>query len=141
MYFDFGNVLIFTILGLGFGPLHLAIGYLLRPSNPEAKKLTTYECGELPTGSAWINFNLRFYLIALVFVVFEVEIAFIIPVAVVFRDWLMKGQGLFALTEILLFLGVLMVGLAYVWAKRDLEWIKRLPQESESPGRQLPKAA
>jgi NADH-quinone oxidoreductase subunit A len=60
---------------------------------------------------------------------------------VVFREWLLKGQGLFALTEILLFLGILMVGLAYVWAKRDLEWIKRLPQETESPERQLPKAA
>ena len=128
MYFHFANVLVFSILGLGLCAIHLALGRLLRPHNPEAKKLTTYECGELPTGGAWINFNIRFYLIALVFVIFEIEIAFIVPVAVVFRDWVLKGQGLFALTEILLFLGILVVGLVYIWAKRDLEWLKRIPQ-------------
>lgn len=139
MYFHFGNVLVFTLLGLGLCAIHLALGRLLRPSNPEAKKLTTYECGEPPTGSAWINFNIRFYLIALVFVIFEVEIAFIYPVTVVFRDWVLKGQGVFALTEILLFLGILAVGLVYVWVKRDLEWVKRTPQGEV--GEQLPKAA
>jgi len=128
MYFHFANVLVFSILGLGLCAIHLALGRLLRPHNPEAKKLTTYECGEPPTGGAWINFNIRFYLIALVFVIFEIEIAFIVPVAVVFRDWVLKGQGLFALTEILLFLGILVVGLVYIWAKRDLEWLKRIPQ-------------
>lgn len=139
MYFHFGNVLVFTLLGLGLCAIHLALGRLLRPANPEAKKLTTYECGEPPTGSAWINFNIRFYLIALVFVIFEVEIAFIYPVTVVFRDWVLKGQGVFALTEILLFLGILAVGLVYVWVKRDLEWVKRPPQGEV--GEQLPKAA
>jgi NADH-quinone oxidoreductase subunit A len=139
MYFHFGNVLVFTLLGLGLCAIHLALGRLLRPANPEAKKLTTYECGEPPTGSAWINFNIRFYLIALVFVIFEVEIAFIYPVTVVFRDWVLKGQGVFALTEILLFLGILAVGLVYVWVKRDLEWVKRTPQGEA--GEQLPKAA
>jgi NADH-quinone oxidoreductase subunit A len=128
MYFHFANVLVFSILGLGLCAIHLALGRLLRPHNPEAKKLTTYECGEPPTGGAWINFNIRFYLIALVFVIFEIEIAFIVPVAVVFRDWVLKGQGLFALTEILLFLGILVVGLVYIRAKRDLEWLKRIPQ-------------
>lgn len=140
MYFHFGNVLVFTLLGLGLCALHLALGRLLRPYNPEAKKLTTYECGEPPTGSAWINFNLRFYLIALVFVIFEVEIAFMVPVVVTFREWVLKGQGLFALVEILLFLGILVVGLVYVWAKKDLEWVKRVPQ-AEAAERQLPRAA
>jgi NADH-quinone oxidoreductase subunit A len=139
MYFHFGNVLVFTILGLALSFIHLALGRLLRPHNPEAKKLTTYECGEPPTGSAWINFNIRFYLIALVFVVFEIEIAFIVPVVVVFRDWVLQGKGLFAFTEILIFLGILMVGLVYVWAKRDLEWIKRVAQTEEE--QRLPKAA
>ncbi|MGH7961306.1 MAG: NADH-quinone oxidoreductase subunit A [Candidatus Binatia bacterium] len=139
MYFHFGNVLVFTLLGLGLCALHLALGRLLRPSNPGAKKLTTYECGEPPTGSAWINFNLRFYLIALVFVIFEVEIAFMVPVVVTFRDWVLRGQGLFALAEILLFLGILAVGLVYVWVKKDLEWVKRIPQADAA--RELPKAA
>ena len=95
---------------------------------------------------AWINFNIRFYLIALVFVIFEIEVAFIFPVAVAFRAWLLNGQGLFALTEILIFLGILVVGLVYVWAKRDLEWLKRLqPTEAEAQTAakesELPKAA
>jgi len=124
--FNLGNILVFSILAIAFCAVHLAIGKLLRPHNPEAKKLTTYECGEPPTGSAWINFNIRFYLVALVFVVFEIEVAFIFPVAVAFRAWVENGQGLFALSEILIFLGILVVGLVYVWAKRDLEWLKRI---------------
>lgn len=139
MYFQFGNVLVFTILGLGLCALHLALGRLLRPHNPEAKKLTTYECGEPPTGSAWINFNIRFYLIALVFLIFEIEITFIVPVVVVFRDWVLRGNGLFAFTEILIFLAILVVGLVYVWAKRDLEWIKRVGRATEEE--RLPRAA
>lgn len=139
MYFQFGNVLVFTILGLGLCALHLALGRLLRPHNPEAKKLTTYECGEPPTGSAWINFNIRFYLIALVFLIFEIEIAFIVPVVVVFREWVLRGSGLFAFTEILIFLAILLVGLVYVWAKRDLEWIKRVGRITEEE--RLPRAA
>ncbi len=66
----------------------LGLGRLLRPSNPLAPKLETYECGEPPTGSAWINFNIRFYLVALIFVIFDVEVAFMYPVVAVFRDWL-----------------------------------------------------
>jgi NADH-quinone oxidoreductase subunit A len=139
MYFDFGNVLVFTILGLSLSAIHLALGRFLRPHNPEAKKLSTYECGEPPTGSAWINFNIRFYLVALVFVIFEIEIAFIVPVVVVFREWVSQGKGLFALTEILIFLGILVVGLVYVWAKRDLEWLKRIDRTEEE--HRLPKAA
>src|SRR5215510_2314135 len=127
MYFHFGNVLVLTLLALFLAAFHLALGSLLRPANPEAKKLTTYECGEPPTGSAWINFNIRFYLIALIFVIFDVEVAFMYPVAVVFRDWVLKGNGLFALAEILIFVGILFLGLIYVWVKRDLEWLKKVP--------------
>jgi NADH-quinone oxidoreductase subunit A len=138
MYFHFGNVLVFLLLGLGLAGMMLGLGRLLRPSNPLLPKLATYECGEPPTGSAWINFNIRFYLVALIFVIFDVELAFIYPVVTVFRDWLQSGRGPFALLEILLFVGILAIGLAYVWVKRDLEWVKRLPTES---GGDLPKAA
>jgi NADH-quinone oxidoreductase subunit A len=141
VYFHFGNVLVFTLLGLGLGAFHLILGSLLRPHNPETKKLTTYECGELPTGSAWINFNIRFYLVALVFVIFDIEVAFVYPVAVAFRDFVLAGNGLFALAEILLFLGILSVGLVYVWVKRDLEWIKRVQPQDELEEQALPKAA
>ena len=129
MYFDFANVLVFLLLGLGLSGMMLGLGRLLRPSNPLGPKLATYECGEPPTGSAWINFNIRFYLVALIFVIFDVEIAFMYPVVAVFRDWLLSGRGATALAEMLLFIGVLALGLVYVWVKRDLEWVKQLPAE------------
>ena len=126
MLFDFANVLVFTVLGLGFVGVNLLIGKLLRPSNPQERKLSTYECGEPASGSAWVNFNIRFYLVALIFIIFEVEIAFIFPVATVFRQRMESGQGLFAFVEILVFVGILFLGLIYAWAKGDLEWVKKV---------------
>ena len=127
MHFDYANVLVFVGLGLVLCILMLdVLGRLLRPSSPNPNKLTTYECGEPPSGNAWINFNIRFYLIALVFVIFDVEIAFVFPVAVAFREFVMSGRGLVVFTELFLFVGILFVGLIYVWAKRDLEWLKRV---------------
>ena len=136
MYFQFASVLVFLLLGVALVAMMTGLSWLLRPHNPEASKLGTYECGEPPTGSAWINFNIRFYLVALIFVIFDVEVAFIYPVAVVFRDWVLKGNGLFALAELAVFIGVLFVGLVYVWVKRDLEWIKKVPAAADGqPGR------
>ena len=142
MYFHYANVLVFVGLGLVLCILMLdVLGRLLRPSSPNPNKLTTYECGEPPSGNAWINFNIRFYLIALVFVIFDVELAFIYPVASVFRDWVLDGRGLFALTEILVFVGILALGLVYVWRKGDLEWLKRLSTPSHAGGDSFRKAA
>jgi NADH-quinone oxidoreductase subunit A len=126
MLFDFANVLVFTVLGAAFVGVNLLIGKFLRPSNPQIRKLSTYECGEPSSGSAWINFNVRFYIVALIFIIFEVEIAFIFPVATTFRRWIENGQGGFAFIEILLFVGILFLGLVYAWAKGDLEWIKKV---------------
>src|SRR5262252_1908485 len=131
MYFDFANVLVFFLLAFVLCGLMLGLGILLRPANPSVGKLSTYECGEPPSGPAWINFNIRFYLIALVFVIFDVELAFVYPVVTVFRDWIARGQGAFALAEIAVFVGILAVGLVYVWVKGDLEWLKRIPTERE----------
>ena len=133
MYFHFGNVLVFLLLGFVLAALMLGLGRLLRPQKPEEAKLSSYECGEPASGSAWINFNIRFYLVALVFVVFDVELAFMYPVMAVFKSWVADGRGLFALAEILLFVGILAVGLVYVWAKKDLEWVKRMPADVEAP--------
>ena len=126
MLFDFANVLVFTVLGLGFVGVNLLLGRLLRPSNPQVRKLSTYECGEPAMGSAWVNFNIRFYIVALIFIIFEVEIAFVFPVAVVFRGRLEGGQGVFAFFEILVFIGILFLGLVYAWVKGDLEWVKKV---------------
>ena len=126
MHFHFANALIFFALGVVLCGLMLGLGLLLRPSNPNPNKLTTYECGEPPSGSAWINFNIRFYLIALVFVIFDVELAFIYPVMAVYKDWVARGVGALALVEIVTFVAILAVGLVYVWAKGDLAWLRRL---------------
>jgi NADH-quinone oxidoreductase subunit A len=142
MYFQFASVAVMFLLGLGLCGIMLGLGALLRPSNPHPGKLTTYECGEPPSGPAWINFNIRFYLIALVFVIFDVELAFIYPVAAVFRDWVVtRGQGLFALTELAIFVGILAMGLVYVWVKGDLQWLKRLPRAQRSPASGVREAA
>lgn len=140
MYFQFANVLVFFIFTFVFVGALLGLASLLRPANPEPSKLTTYECGEPPVGSAWINFNIRFYLLALIFVIFDVEVAFIYPVAAVFKDWVNHGRGLLALTEVALFLLILFVGLAYVWVKGDLEWLKRV-RPSATPSVRLDDAA
>jgi NADH-quinone oxidoreductase subunit A len=125
MHFQFANVLVFFVLALALCGIMLGLGLLLRPSNPHPAKLSTYECGEPPSGPAWINFNIRFYLIALVFVIFDVELAFIYPVMAVYRDWVARGVGGAALLEIVTFIGILAVGLVYVWVKGDLAWLRR----------------
>src|SRR6266849_143074 len=100
-----------------------------------------YECGENPIGHAWYNFNPSFYLIALVFVIFEVEIAFMFPVASVYKWFLDRGQGLLAFAEIFVFIAILAVGLAYVWAMGDLEWVKGLKQDVIKAAREKADAA
>src|SRR5262245_36372353 len=138
MHFQYANVLIFIGLGIALCALMMGLGALLRPSNPERIKQTTYECGEVVTGDAWINFNIRFYLIALIFVIFDIEVAFMYPVLAVFRDWVWKGKGVFALTEILVFVAILVAGLVYVWRKGDLQWIKTVAEpEPAAVGRPL----
>jgi len=129
MPFHFANVLIFTVISVGFVFGSLLLGKFLRPNNPTPEKSMIYECGEKPIGQAWYNFNPRFYLIALVFVIFEVEIAFMYPVAAVYKSFVDQGQGLVVFAEIAVFVAILAVGLAYVWAMGDLEWIKGLKQD------------
>lgn len=128
MYLSFSVPLALALIGIVFVAAMFGLQKLLAPNNPYARKLIPYECGEPPTGRAWINFNVRFYLIALIFVVFEVEVAFVYPIATVYLDWVRNGARVAALSEILVFLLILFVGLAYVWVKHDLEWIKKVPE-------------
>jgi len=127
--FHFANVLLFSATAILFVFGSLLAGRMLRPHYPTAEKELIYECGEKPIGQAWFNFNPRFYLIALVFVIFEVEIAFMFPVASVYKWFLDRGQGLLVFLEIFVFVAILSVGLAYVWAMGDLEWVKGLKQD------------
>ena len=99
--------------------VNLLLWKIIRPSRFSEEKLTTYECGENPTGSAWIQFNIRFYVFALLFIIFDVEAVFLLPWAVVFRQ-----LGPLAFLEGVVFIAILVVALAYVWRKGDLEWVR-----------------
>lgn len=123
MLTEFGKVFIFIILGAIFVAAGLIVAWLLRPHRPYPEKLASYECGEEPVGNAWVRFNVRFYVIALIFLIFEVEIVFLFPWALVYRE-----LGLFAFIEMAVFLIILLVGLAYVWVKGDLDWDKPRPE-------------
>jgi NADH:ubiquinone oxidoreductase subunit 3 (subunit A) len=113
------GILTFLVVVIGFLAVNLVAWWLIRPSRFSEEKLTTYECGENPQGSAWIQFNIRFYVFALIFIVFDVEAVFLLPWAVVFRK-----LGMVAFTEGLVFIAILAVALAYVWRKGDLEWVR-----------------
>jgi len=123
MLTEFGKVLIFFIIGAAFVAAGLITAWLLRPHRPYPQKLSTYECGEEPVGSAWVRFNVRFYVIALVFLIFDVEVVFLFPWALVYRQ-----LGLFAFIEMAVFLVILIVGFTYVWVKGDLDWDKPRPE-------------
>ena len=112
-------ILSFLVVAVGFLVVNLIVWKILRPERFSEEKNTTYECGENPQGSAWIQFNIRFYVFALIFIVFDVEAAFLLPWAVVFKE-----LGTLAFVEGLVFIGILAVGLAYVWSKGDLEWVR-----------------
>lgn len=123
---EFGNALSFVLLAAILPPLILFIGKFFRPSFPHEGKLTTYECGELPEGSAYVMFNNRFYLVAIVFLVFDVEVALLFPVLLLFREAIEIGghaaTQVFALA--FAFLGVLFVGLIYEWKTGDIDWVR-----------------
>jgi NADH-quinone oxidoreductase subunit A len=122
MRFQLSAIPAFVLVGLSVPLLMLTLGWLVRPRTPSAEKLTTYECGELPVAQAWFNFNPRFYVVALVFLLFDVEVVFTYPVAVAFERYRQRGLGALALGELALFLGVLGLALAYAWRKGDLDW-------------------
>ncbi|MEM9895667.1 MAG: NADH-quinone oxidoreductase subunit A [Bacteroidota bacterium] len=130
----FGVVLLFIIGGIGFLLTTLVIGKLLRrKTSPSQEQLTTYESGEEPLGSAWGQFNIRFYVVALVFLLFEAELVFLFPWATVFadRDLLEQTNGLwakFSFMETMIFVSILLVGLLYAWRKGMLEWIRPMSQ-------------
>ncbi|MBD1366690.1 NADH-quinone oxidoreductase subunit A [Mucilaginibacter sp. ZT4R22] len=140
---EFGKILIFLITGIVIILLLFGVNRLLAPRNPNAEKLSTYECGEEPTGNAWLPFNSRFYVIALVFLLFDVEMVFVFPWATVFGNkeiiQLDPRWGWVSLTEMFIFLGILILGLAYVWVKGDLDWIKPNPTVPDS-GTNIPQS-
>lgn len=123
MLTEFGRVFLFILVAVVFTAIGLAVAWALRPHRPYPSKRTTYECGENPLGDTRIRFNIRFYVVALIFIIFDVEVVFLFPWALVY------GQlGWFAFVEMLIFLGILLTGYAYVWRNGDLDWDKPMPK-------------
>jgi NADH-quinone oxidoreductase subunit A len=131
-------LLLFTGIGVGFVLFNLTLGKFIRPAKMDAEKATVYECGEPTIGSAWIQFDLRFYVVALLFVIFDVEMAFFFPWAVMFGQTMRAADtaavgsvrdanydlAWVAFGDILFFFGVLLVGFAYLWRRGDLDWVR-----------------
>lgn len=140
MYFDYLNVLVFILVGLVFVFANLALASVIRPKRTTDEGLETYECGEETIGGAWVQFDIRYYTVALVYVVFAVEIAFLFPWALIVKEALAdtgaaagKGVGVFALVEGFLFVAILLLGLVYVWAKGDLDWVLTYTGQTYQP--------
>jgi len=115
---DWLYVGVFAAVGIVLTVIPLAVVWLLAPRLSLPQKKLTYESGVIPFGQAWAQFNVRYYLFALIFVVFDVEVIYLYPWAVVFRD-----LGAFAFYEMFVFLLILFVGLVYAWRKGALEWV------------------
>jgi NADH-quinone oxidoreductase subunit A len=113
------SITIFLAFGLGFVFLNMLVGKIVRPSFPNQEKSEIYECGEPTIGTSWVQFDLRFYIVALFYLVFDVEVALIYPWAVVYRE--MPGYALLAGAP---FLGIVIIGYAYEWHTGSLDWVR-----------------
>jgi NADH-quinone oxidoreductase subunit A len=131
----YGSIFIFVSIGLLFVFLKLSIVKIFAPFRPNPEKNATYECGEEPVGSGWINFNARFYLIAILFIIFDVEIVLVLPVIVNYRDYILSGNGTVAFTEIFLFIFILFLGLIYAWKNGYLEWLRSVRKHIRVEGK------
>ena len=133
--YDLSVVLVFALFGIAFVVVTVAcISRLLRPnSRPEDEpaKEETYECGEPAIGSSWVRFDIRFYTVALIFLIFDVEVAFLFPWAVIFKALRKADAGLFVFLEMLVFIAILLVGFIYCWKKGDMDWVKSKGSQDE----------
>jgi len=124
MFFDYLNVLVFGSVGILFVFVNVLVGSVIRPKRKTDQGLEVYECGEETIGDTWIQFDIRYYTVALIYVIFAVEITFLFPWAMVLRDGFADPAiGYFALGKGVLFVTILFLGLAAVWQKGDLDWV------------------
>lgn len=125
---DYAPIGIMFLVAVGFGVSQLLVTQLIGPRKRTATKLMPYECGKDPVGSARDRFSIKFYTVAVIFLLFDIEVLFIIPFAVAFKRLLAQEQisgiafGTIALAEILVFIGTLIVGYIYVWKKGTFDW-------------------
>ena len=119
MLTEFGKIFIFFLVAILFVVVTVFVAKIIRPHRPTHEKLLTYECGEDTVGTPWVKFNIRFYVVALIFLIFDVEVVLLIPWALVYKEFGMAGYLVGAV-----FLFLLALGMAYEWRKGDLEWEK-----------------
>ncbi|MHB8345775.1 MAG: NADH-quinone oxidoreductase subunit A [Acidiferrobacterales bacterium] len=110
-------ILLFIVVGIAVGVLPMVMGRLLGPHHPDSDKLSPYECGFEAFGDSRTKFDVRYYLVAILFIIFDLEIAFLFPWAVVLRQ-----IGVFGFLAMMIFLGILVIGFIYEWRKGALEW-------------------
>ena len=116
-------ILLFVMVGLAVGVVPIALGGLLAPHRPDSEKLSPYECGFEAFEDARMKFDVRYYLIAILFILFDLEIAFLFPWAAIFKDIVAtESIKMFGFVEMLVFVAVLVVGYVYAWARGALEW-------------------
>ena len=116
-------ILMFVLVGVAIGVLPVAMGFILAPSRPDPEKLSPYECGFEAFEDARMKFDVRFYLIAILFILFDLEIAFLFPWASIFKDIVAtESIKMFGFVEMLVFVAILVIGYIYAWAKGALEW-------------------
>ncbi|MDR3665558.1 MAG: NADH-quinone oxidoreductase subunit A [Ignavibacteriaceae bacterium] len=130
MLTEFGKIFVFLLVAVIFVVVVVFVAWFIRPARPTKEKLTTYECGENPEGSPWVKFNIRFYVVALIFLIFDVEVVLLIPWALEYKVF---GLGGFVVGAV--FLVLLGLGMAYEWRKGDLEWerVKIIPPIVKKP--------
>ncbi len=114
---NYFSIILFIFVGLAVGTLAMAFGWLLSPSRPDSEKLSPYECGFEAFEDARMKFDVRYYLVAILFILFDLEIAFLFPWAVVLNE-----IGLFGFVSMMIFLSILIIGFIYEWMKGALEW-------------------
>jgi NADH-quinone oxidoreductase subunit A len=119
-FWQYGTIGGLAVLGVAFAVIAFTLNRMMRPRKPTAEKYTTYECGIDPVGQGWSQTQIRYYIFAFLFVIFDVESVFLFPWAVVFEDFAKAGQ---VLVEMIVFIGILALGLLYAWKKKVLEWI------------------
>ena len=129
------SISLFLGAGAGFVLFNLLLSALIRPKLPNPEKSDVYECGEPAEGSSWVQFDLRFYIVALVFLVFDVEVALLYPWAVAWGDAAgnlatVSATRLVAFVDLLIFLGILLVGFAFLWRFGYLEWVRSVANRS-----------
>ena len=116
-------VLIFILVGLAFGCVPILLGRIVGPHRPDAEKLSPFECGFEPFEDARMKFDVRYYLIAIIFILFDLEIAFLIPWASIFKEIVdTPAVKMFGFIEMFVFMGILVVGYIYAWVKGALDW-------------------